>query len=66
MNEDVNGNRKLFCKASVANVKSDQGDLLMTVPVAGRLSRTNVRSQLTQFIAVRNTLTPTRLSSSVD
>ena len=39
-------------KASVANAKGGQGDLLMTVPVAGRLPQTNGRSQLTQFIII--------------
>ena len=48
-------------KASVANA-----DLLMTVPVAGRLPRTNGRSQLNQFIVVRNIMTPARLPSGVD
>ena len=32
----------------------------MTVPLAGRLPQTNGRSQLTQFIDFRNTLTPAK------
>ena len=52
--------------ANVANANSGQGDLLMTAPVAGRLPRTNGRSQLTQFITVRNTLTPAGLPSGAD
>ena len=36
------------------------------VPVAGRLPRTNGRSQLTQFLAVRNALNPARLPSGAN
>ena len=46
-------------KASVANV-------LMTVSVTRRLPGTNGRSQLTQFIAVRNTFTPAGLPSGAN
>ena len=42
--------------ARAGNEMAGQGDLLMTVPVERRLPWTNVRSQLTQFIDVRNTL----------
>ena len=34
--------------------------------MVGRLPQTNVRSQLYQFIVVRNTLTPARLSTGED
>ena len=52
-------------KASVANAKACQGDLLGTVPVARRLLQANGRSQLTQFNTFRNTLIPAGLPSGV-
>ena len=48
------------------NTKAGQGDLLTVVPVAGRLPRTTGQSQMAQFIAVCNALTPTGLSGSAD
>ena len=53
-------------KVGVANAKAGQGDLLMTVPVAGRLPRNKGRSQLNQFIDVRNSMTPAGLLSGAD
>ena len=53
-------------KTSVANAKASQSDFLMTVPVARRLPGTNGRSQLTQFIAFHNTLTPKGLPNDAD
>ena len=50
----------------VANAKAGQGDLLTMVPVVGRLPRKNGPSQLTQFIAVHNTLTLVGLPSGAD
>ena len=50
----------------VTNAKAGQCDLLITVPVTGGPPRSNCRSQLTQFIAVRNTLTPSGLPSGAD
>ena len=53
-------------KASVANAKVGQGNLLIMVPVARRLTWTNGQSQLTQLTVVCNTLTPAGLPSGAD
>ena len=51
---------------AMSNAKVDQEDFLMTVPVARRLPQTNGWPQMTQFIAICNTLTSVGLPSGVD
>ena len=53
-------------QAGVSYAKTGQDDLLSVVTVAGELPWSDGRSQLTQFIAVRNTVTPTGLPSGAD